>query len=156
MEETNFIRPALTDIDQECFTGIPALEAAMIGSYSVDTDKTHQAQATSPRPSTSAETTTYTKTTYFQRIRLFRTQDLKKKIKLKSMILRPLKFFSFPVVVFNGFMYGAVICYFNVLNGTASLIFSSPPYGFRSSMVGLTYVACVIGVALGYVLLDPN
>jgi MFS family permease len=38
---------------------------------------------------------------------------------------------------------------FNVLNGTASLILSAPPYSFASSLVGLSYISPLIGVALG-------
>lgn len=152
MEETNFVRPALAGIDQGSVIEAQVSETAMVVPRTIDVEKTPQARSASPdpsAPSATAETTTYHETTYLQRMRLFRTQDLQKTIQLKSMILRPLKLLSFPIVVFNGFMYGAVICYFNVLNGTASVIFSDAPYNFRSSMVGLTYVACVIGVVLG-------
>ncbi len=157
MEETNFDRPALAGIDQQSVVAEAQLsETAMAVPHTVDAEKTLTAPVTSPEPSAPAELETYHETTYLQRLRLFRTQDLQKTIQLKGMILRPLKLFSFPIIVFNGFMYGAVICYFNVLNGTASVIFSAAPYSFRSSMVGLTYVACVIGVVLGYVLQTPK
>lgn len=65
------------------------------------------------------------------------------------MILRPLIFFSFPIISFSGFMYGSIVCYFNILNGTASVILSSPPYNFSASMVGLSYLSCLIGVFIG-------
>lgn len=86
---------------------------------------------------------------FLQRMALFRKEDLQKKNQLKGMILRPLIFLSFPVISFAGFMYGAIVCYFNVLNGTASIILSAPPYNFSSSMVGLSYVSCLIGVFIG-------
>ncbi|EXJ94818.1 hypothetical protein A1O1_03216 [Capronia coronata CBS 617.96] len=149
MEETNFVRPALAGVDQDFVAEAQVSETAMAVPQSTDAKGALQAPSTSPKTSATAVTTTYHKTTYLQRMRLFRTQDLQKTIQLKGMILRPLKFLSFPIVVFSGFMYGAVICYFNVLNGTASVIFTDAPYNFRSSMVGLTYVACVIGVFLG-------
>lgn len=65
------------------------------------------------------------------------------------MMVRPLLFFSLPSVVYAGFSYGSNLIWFNVLNGTASLILSAPPYNFSSSMVGLTYVSPLIGVACG-------
>lgn len=39
--------------------------------------------------------------------------------------------------------------WFNVLNGTASLVLGGPPYNFAASMVGLSYVSPLIGVAIG-------
>jgi hypothetical protein len=80
---------------------------------------------------------------------LLRREDLQKKNQMKGMVLRPLIFLTFPVIVFCGFMYGAIACYFAVLNGTASLILSEPPYNFKSSMVGLSYLSCLIGTFLG-------
>jgi hypothetical protein len=65
------------------------------------------------------------------------------------MMIRPLLFFSLPSVVYAGFSYGSNLIWFNVLNGTASLILSAPPYNFSSSMVGLSYVSPLIGVACG-------
>lgn len=43
------------------------------------------------------------------------------------------------------------IVWFNVLNGTASLILSSPPYNFKPSMAGLAYISAWVGVGLGFV-----
>jgi hypothetical protein len=39
--------------------------------------------------------------------------------------------------------------WFNVLNATASIILGSPPYNFKASMVGLSYVSTLIGVMVG-------
>merc|ERR1712000_669100 len=68
---------------------------------------------------------------------------------LRGMFLRPLIFASIPGIAFSGFMYGSIVCYFNILNGTSSLILADAPYNFPSSMVGLSYVSCLIGVLLG-------
>jgi hypothetical protein len=40
--------------------------------------------------------------------------------------------------------------WFNVLNATAALILTSPPYNFTPSLIGVAYVAPLIGVLLGY------
>ena len=86
--------------------------------------------------------------TYLDKIKLFRREHFQN-VPCKGMLTRSFKYFSLPIVVFCGFMYGAVICYFGVLNGTASIILSGAPYNFSSIMVGLCYVSCVIGVFIG-------
>lgn len=64
------------------------------------------------------------------------------------MMTRPLIFTTFPVILYAGFSYGSNLIWFNVLNATASLILNGT-YGFAPSMVGLSYVSPLIGVALG-------
>lgn len=86
---------------------------------------------------------------YWQKLAIFKADTFQRKANFKGMILRPLIFFSFPVICFSGFMYGAIVCYFNILNGTASVILSSPPYNFSASKVGLSYISCLIGVFIG-------
>lgn len=53
------------------------------------------------------------------------------------------------VIFYAGFSYGSNLVWFNVLNGTASLVLGGPPYNFAASMVGLSYVSPLIGVAIG-------
>jgi hypothetical protein len=65
------------------------------------------------------------------------------------MVVRPLIFLTFLVIFYAGFSYGSNVIWFSVLNGTASLVLSSPPYNFRASFVGLSYVSPLIGVILG-------
>jgi len=86
--------------------------------------------------------------TYLDKLKLFRSEHFQD-VPWKGMLTRPFQYFSLPIVVFCGFMYGAVICYFGVLNGTASVILSGAPYNFSPRMVGLCYVSCVIGVFIG-------
>ncbi|KAF4466160.1 serine threonine kinase 16 [Fusarium albosuccineum] len=63
--------------------------------------------------------------------------------------VRSLKFLSWPVIFYAGFSYGSYLIWFNVLNATSSIILSGEPYNFGSSMVGLSYVSCCIGVTIG-------
>jgi MFS family permease len=62
-----------------------------------------------------------------------------------------LKLLSWPVVFYSGFSYGTYLIYFNILNATSSIILGGSPYNFSAAMVGLSYLSCVIGVALAYV-----
>ncbi|KAI0915373.1 hypothetical protein AcV5_003864 [Taiwanofungus camphoratus] len=68
---------------------------------------------------------------------------------LVMMAYRPVLLLRFPVVFWAGFQYGACLVWYNVLNATASLILSAPPYNFRASSVGLTYIAPMIGMTIG-------
>lgn len=90
----------------------------------------------------------YKRRTYLDKIKLFRSQDLRKPNHIGGMMLRPLIFLTFPVIAYAGFSYGSNLIWFNVLNGTASLILGDT-YGFSSSMVGLSYISALIGVLIG-------
>lgn len=86
---------------------------------------------------------------YLNKLRLFDKRELQYPNQLKGMVLRPLIFLSFPVILYAGFSYGSNLIWFNVLNGTASHILSEEPYGFASSKVGLAYISPLVGVTLG-------
>ncbi|KAF7864550.1 hypothetical protein EAF04_006682 [Stromatinia cepivora] len=86
----------------------------------------------------------YKPKTYLQKLSL---KDKKRDFRLFRMMVRPLIFMSLPSIAYAGFSYGSNLIWFNVLNGTASLILSAPPYNFSSSMVGLSYVSPLLGVA---------
>lgn len=60
-----------------------------------------------------------------------------------------LRFLSWPTVFYAGFAYGTYLIWFNILNATASIILGGAPYHFRPSIVGLSYLACLVGVVLG-------
>ena len=85
----------------------------------------------------------------YDKLKIFDKQELQYPNRLKDMVLRPLIFFSFPVIFYAGFSYGSSLIWFNVLNGTASLILSGTPYEFSSSIVGLAYFSPFIGMVLG-------
>ncbi|KIW11188.1 hypothetical protein PV08_10488 [Exophiala spinifera] len=151
MEETNFHRQPLTSIEPDG------------GVEEYDSDPVYEKGPGSPLPSKEAATPTVESTveeghvleqpagtrSYWQKLAIYRSDPLRGKANFKGMILRPLIFASFPVIAFSGFMYGSIVCYFNILNGTSSVILSSPPYNFSPSMVGVSYVACLIGVFIG-------
>ncbi|KAK9462312.1 MFS general substrate transporter [Lipomyces oligophaga] len=54
-----------------------------------------------------------------------------------------------PIVLWSGCFQGVAVCAFSAMNATASVVFSSEPYNFKSSMVGLTYIAPTIGCSIG-------
>ncbi|KAH8690710.1 putative MFS transporter [Talaromyces proteolyticus] len=62
--------------------------------------------------------------------------------------LQSLRFLGWPVIFYAGFSYGSYLIWFNVLNATSSIILSGAPYNFGSSMVGLSYLSCCVGVTV--------
>jgi hypothetical protein len=155
MEETNFNRKAIlaVDVDEDTESIPPP-----VGQPSQNQSDSEKAAAQEHSISNNIDTAEgqfrpRTNLTFLQKMKIIRRQDLQNDVPMMGMLTRPFVFFSLPIVVFSGFMYGAIVCYFNVLNGTASLILSSPPYNFSASIVGLSYVSCLIGVFFGYVFL---
>ena len=45
-------------------------------------------------------------------------------------VVRPIRLMRFPIIAWCGFMYGASLIWFNILNATSSLILSGAPYHF--------------------------
>ncbi|KAK3078005.1 hypothetical protein LTS18_008679, partial [Coniosporium uncinatum] len=111
-------------------------------------DEKSALSAANPEAETAPSSALYKRKTYLNKIALFQAQDLQKPIQLKGMTLRPLIFLTFPVILYAGFSYGSNLIWFNVLNGTSSLIFAGT-YNFSAAMVGVTYVSPLIGTAIG-------
>ena len=101
-------------------------------------------------PSAEARTLSMYRKTYGDKVKIIRKQDLGYPHRMKRMIFRPLIFLSFPVIAYAGFSYGSNLVWFNVLNGTASLVLSGTPYRFAPSIIGVAYIAPLIGTLLGY------
>lgn len=102
-------------------------------------------------PATTEEgtgTIMYKRKTYMDKIKPFAAGTFSRPNRLAGMVMRPLIFLSFPVIFYAGFCYGSNLVWFNVLNATASLILGGAPYDFAASMVGVSYVSPLIGVAI--------
>ncbi|RDW68190.1 MFS general substrate transporter-1 [Coleophoma crateriformis] len=91
--------------------------------------------------------------TYIQKLALFVKLDgrLTKK-QLFTMMYRPLLiFYHFPITTWCGFLYGTNLSWYNVMNGTTSLILGGAPYNFQAKYVGCAYLSPFIGAAVASV-----
>lgn len=61
----------------------------------------------------------------------------------------PFTLVQFPAIVFAGLLLGSILSWFNVVNGTLAAILGAEPYNFSAHMLGVTYIACVVGVTIG-------
>ncbi|KAL0938443.1 major facilitator superfamily protein [Colletotrichum truncatum] len=66
--------------------------------------------------------------------------------------LVPFLLLRFPTVLFSGVLVGGILSWYNVVGGSLALILGNPPYNFSSNVVGLFYLASVIGVSIGCVI----
>ena len=110
MEETNYNRQSV--ISQVSATGSSETQSEKGVISKAELEKN-----TVVGESEVGEVHGYSKITYLDKLKLFRTDQLRQRNELLGMVVRPLKFLSFPVIFFAGFTYGANLVWFNVLNG---------------------------------------
>jgi MFS family permease len=143
MEETNYDRKSVGVVE-----GVsPALSNEHLAHEGVSTNDKEKDGAIEPAPtrvSTTAAEIYPSEKTFVQKLSVV---DVKRQQRMPYRILLSLKLVRWPVVFYAGFSYGSYLIWFNVLNATASILLGGPPYNFSSSMVGLSYVSCMIGVA---------
>lgn len=156
MEETNFHRGTITGQEISSKTPLSASGTQTPSSPIDDGDENPIAQTSDPEkspaktavPTTSAIPSPTPKTetkSYLARLRLFAPHTFS----------RPLIYLTFPVIAYAGFSYGSNLVWFNVLNGTASLILSGKPYSFAPSIVGLSYISPLVGLTLSSLYTGP-
>ncbi|TFA98379.1 hypothetical protein CCMA1212_009875 [Trichoderma ghanense] len=85
-------------------------------------------------------------TSYWQKLSLL---DKSRPFQMHRRAWQILRLIAWPVVFYSGFSYGTYLIWFNILNATSSIVLGGAPYNFRPSIVGLSYLACVVGVILG-------
>jgi len=149
MEETMYFRNTLEGLEDETHVAAASPESKVVGG-SINSDEKANSES-SDVTSESPATVETPKQTYLQKLAWFRKMEGRptKKQMFQSMYL-PLPFiFQFPSVAWAGFIYGINLCWYNVLNATASPVLASAPYGWSSGAVGSIYTGPLIGAAFG-------
>ncbi|EFZ02997.2 MFS transporter [Metarhizium robertsii] len=132
MEETNYDRAVANTVDMQ-----PSTNEAQRDKYAADVEgvpATHQI----PVPGKEK--------TFLQKLSL---KDSPRPFLMHWRAWQSLRLLTWPNIFFAGFSYGTYLIWFNILNATASIILGGAPYNFKPSIVGLSYIACLIGVILG-------
>lgn len=153
MEETNYSRSPIAGVAPHETS--PTASPNVVGGLEEKTfsPKDNEAESDVEAPE-SMPSPLYKRKTYLDKMKLVQASNLHKPNHLGGMMLRPLIFLTFPVILYAGFSYGSNLVWFNVLNGTTSLILGGT-YNFPSSMVGLSYLSPLIGVAIGSIYTGP-
>ncbi|KAJ5291086.1 hypothetical protein N7478_000337 [Penicillium angulare] len=142
MEETNYVRE--DNIQDATVANVRLAPSQSANSSEADPEKVLSSDEPSPTAEVGA---VYTKKPYWKKLSILGPRQ-----KQNTMFRRAwqsLYYLSWPVIFYAGFSYGSYLVLFNILNGTASIILGGAPYKFGSSMVGLSYLACCLGVGIG-------
>ncbi|KAH3670676.1 hypothetical protein OGAPHI_001191 [Ogataea philodendri] len=86
--------------------------------------------------------------TFWQRLSL--TYGVNPKNNLKDHFMGAFYMAQFPAVLYAGFLYGASLFWYSVLNATEALVLGGEPYNFSPAMCGLAYVSPVIFALIIY------
>ncbi|CAK7236227.1 hypothetical protein SBRCBS47491_009566 [Sporothrix bragantina] len=152
MEETNYDRATIGVVEDGSTSA-----AVVAGSVSADVEKagdnttkgdTQAVASASDAGSVpgQAASIVYPTKTYWQKLAL---RDKPRPNRFFHRVKQQLFFLTWPVVFYAGFSYGSYLIWFTVMNATASIILGGAPYNFSAAMVGVSYVAPLIGTVVG-------
>ncbi|KAJ0330995.1 hypothetical protein COL922a_012112 [Colletotrichum nupharicola] len=85
---------------------------------------------------------------FWSKLKVWGYQDSRKPRNFKRTLL-PFHLLRFPTVLFAGLLVGGILSWYNVVGGSLALMLGNPPYNFGSNVIGLFYLAAVIGVSIG-------
>lgn len=85
---------------------------------------------------------------FWSQLKLWGYQDPRNPMKFQKVFL-PFRLLQFPSVIFAGLLVGGILSWYNVAGGSLALILGNAPYNFGSNVIGLFYLASVIGVSIG-------
>ncbi|KAL3441120.1 major facilitator superfamily domain-containing protein [Aspergillus insuetus] len=92
--------------------------------------------------------TDLSKKSYMAKLKPIERAGFRQKNRVLGMALEPFRLLRFPMVVYAGFLYGSNIIWLSVLNATESMVLSARPYNMSTSMLGLTFIAPLMGTTL--------
>ncbi|ROW12205.1 hypothetical protein VMCG_00343 [Cytospora schulzeri] len=146
LEETNYDRKTVGVVEGTPILSHGDTEVASTPSETKPPTEKSTTATGSPGSDTVAEPSfEYKRKTYRQKLALW---DKPRPFMMHWRAWQILKFLSWPVIFYAGFSYGTTLIWFNILNATASIILGGAPYNFTPAIVGLCYIACIIGVTV--------
>ncbi|KXH39786.1 hypothetical protein CSIM01_07806 [Colletotrichum simmondsii] len=148
-EESMFERPsAEVDVGLPRNSTTPSIIQATVDIHGpADNEKGTLSGIANTRDESSGES--YTVKSYRQKLTLYTRSGLTLKQCLRIAYRPVFIFFQFPCITWAGLQYGFTNAWYSVYNATASSILSSQPYSYRASMVGVTYLAPLLGALIG-------
>lgn len=142
MEETNYDRQA----PQTTLSAGSSTEAVVDPSSEKEGAQDYKGSKNPDPAVVEMGQVTYPRKTYLQKLSVI---DKKRPNRILEIMWSPFKFFTFPVVVWSGFMYGTNgLVWPGILNATASPLYTKV-YKFNSTDVGFAYFGAVVGMVIG-------
>lgn len=154
LEETNYDRKTVGVVAGTRSPPQSEAEAQVDGKSHAGPAQEKNTSTAADRPESPAEETSipYARKTYRQKLALW---DKPRPFMMHWRAWQILKLLSWPVVFYAGFSYGTYLVWFNILNATASIVLGGAPYHFRPAVVGLSYLACILGTTAAALLTGP-
>ncbi|ETN43078.1 uncharacterized protein HMPREF1541_02236 [Cyphellophora europaea CBS 101466] len=154
-EESSWHR---TEVEAEVSTGATDVhinQAVALGSTGQDVEKTRPSEPPVEPTASQDAGETYARKTYWQKLSLWTNNKMTPE-QIFRIVWRPLLIIvQFPNILFAGMLYAFTNSWYLVYNATASAILSAEPYNFSSSMVGVTYLAPLLGAIIGGIVAGP-
>lgn len=149
MEETNFDRPPRHSQESSPSTSStsPQLDSDVV-DVEKHTEKQHPKTETTPTQVLDVEPgqTIYPRKSYWQKLSLV---DKKRPNRMLDIFLAPFRGFTYPAVVYAGFMYGANnLVWTGIQNATTGTVYKSF-YGWSTLDIAAAYSAGIIGAIIG-------
>ncbi|KAI7204092.1 major facilitator superfamily transporter, partial [Hortaea werneckii] len=149
MEETNFDRPSRHPQEPSPSTCSNSLQpnSGMV-DIEIRTEKQYPKTRTSPTQVLDVEPgqTIYPRKSYWQKLSLV---DKKRPNRMFDIFLAPFRGFTYPAVVYAGFMYGANnLVWTGIQNATTGTVYKSF-YGWSTLDIAAAYSAGIIGAIIG-------
>ncbi|KAL4953953.1 major facilitator superfamily domain-containing protein [Aspergillus filifer] len=151
-EETMFFRDH-SSASAETLDGIPSL----IEGVAADAEKTGETKpaiTTDQHPPSVHNASTPsspqgTTRPYLAKLKIWGYQHPEQPNPFATFLMPIQLLFTFPAMFFSGLLVGGTLAWYNVMGGSMALILGSAPYNFSTNTIGLTYLACAVGVTIG-------
>lgn len=143
LEETNYDRQSVEVIyAEEAQEGLGEKTTSLSGAAASN----ETGEAALPQESGNSAILQGNEKTFWQKLALF---DKSRPFQMHRRAWQILRLIAWPVVFYSGFSYGTYLIWFNILNATSFVVLGGAPYNFKPSIVGLSYLAYVVGVIIG-------
>ncbi|KAL4995909.1 major facilitator superfamily domain-containing protein [Aspergillus recurvatus] len=147
-EETMFFRD-YSSAGTETLEGIPQ---SLGGAAADDLEKKPSPtchKSTPPSHEASPSPSPRKTTPCIKKLKLWGHQHPQQPNPFKVFLLPIQLLFTLPAMFFSGLLVGGTLAWYNAMSGSMALILGSAPYNFSTNTIGLTYLACAVGVTVG-------
>lgn len=91
-----------------------------------------------------------TKKSRVARLKVIERENLRGENHLLRLMWRPLLLIVFPIIAYAGFIYGTNFIWLAMFNAMESIALSEHPYSMSTSILGVTFIAPLIGTTIAY------
>ncbi|KAF2487704.1 major facilitator superfamily domain-containing protein [Neohortaea acidophila] len=86
---------------------------------------------------------------YWRRLSILSGYDRRRKSNVWRNAYISIAILRFPAILYSGLLVAMSLSWYNVVNGTLPTILGKEPYNFSANIIGVFYVAGIIGVTFG-------